>query len=311
MGVYPKGDALPPNREFMKTTKEKNVFQNGFTLIELLIVIAIIALLAGMLLPGLAKAKQKAHGIQCLNNLRQITLGWLNYAHENEDVFLCAMPPLIGASVNTAWMGGYLDFDPANRSNWDVAVDIKASPIWSYCGGSPGIFKCPADQSTVIPNSGPQAGKQVSRVRSISMSGWIGGIGGLSMPGPLRGLPGMSSPPWRFYRKLSAFNDPGPSMTTLFGDQREDTINTGSFITDMSGFGTSPTFTQWVDDLPGSYHGSAGGLSFVDGRAEVRRWKDSRTMPPMIKGKQRGAFIEVQSNNADILWLQHRTTRKM
>ena len=132
-------------------------------MIELLVVIAIIAVLAAMLLPALAKAKTKAQGISCMNNLRQMMLGWRLYAEDYGDLLLASLD--VGAP-RVLWVAGDLDYSSA-QGNWDPQVYIAKSPIMPYLGkNSFSIWKCPADQSKVR-NASNQL---VPRVRSNSMS---------------------------------------------------------------------------------------------------------------------------------------------
>jgi prepilin-type N-terminal cleavage/methylation domain-containing protein len=134
----------------------------GFTLIELLVVIAIIAILAAMLLPALSKAKIKAQGIGCMSNGRQLMVAWQIYYGDNND-------KLVSSDGGGGWINGNLaglDFNPNNTENWDINVELLPSPLWQYCGKSPGIFLCPGDLSTVnVPGKGT-----LRRVRSYSMN---------------------------------------------------------------------------------------------------------------------------------------------
>jgi prepilin-type N-terminal cleavage/methylation domain-containing protein len=279
----------------------------GFTLLELLVVIAIIAILAALLLPALGRARLKAQGIQCMSNHKQLTLAWKMYTDDNSDTLLYASGwyPYTDPDPEV-WVTGWLKWwDPSNRSNWDVNQDIKQSPLWRYCNGSAAIWRCPADHSGVTVN-----GQWRPRVRSMSMNIWVGGFHGVDY-----GLSDGPGPPyprggglWRIYLKMGDMLDPGPSRTFLLLDMREDSIDVGNFAPDMRGWPDNPARTGFYD-LPASYHGRAGGLSFADGHSEIKPWRDDRTMPPLVKNGD--VPDELSSpNNPDIVWLQEHSTRK-
>jgi len=267
----------------------------AFTLIELLVVIAIIAILAGMLLPVLGTAKSKAGGIQCLGNHKQLALAWKMYADDNRDSLVLASDGSDPVKSTYAWVKGWMNFDPANRSNWDPQMDIMKGPLWPYCGKSTGIWKCPADHSSV-----PVDGVQKPRVRSMSMNFWFGGFAGDDA--------GLSGGGWRLYFKMSDLIDPGPTRTWLFLDMRQDSIDIGNFATDMTGWPNVPSSTGFYD-LPGMYHHRACGFSFADGHSEIKKWLDSRTMPPLVANGEISDVFRTP-NNPDVVWLQERATRR-
>jgi hypothetical protein len=182
--------------------------------------------------------------------------------------------------------------------NWDVTKSIQRSPLWKYAP-SAGIWKCPADRSVV-----DVKGRLLPRVRSMTMSVWMGGFGGEP--------PQELDSGWRVFLSLRDLTDPGPSQTWLFIDQREDSINLGNFYTDMRGYPDKPGEVRFSFDYPASYHMRSGGLSFADGHSETRRWLDNRTMPPIKKGKDSLAQVAFTPSprNRDIIWLQARATRR-
>jgi prepilin-type N-terminal cleavage/methylation domain-containing protein/prepilin-type processing-associated H-X9-DG protein len=274
--------------------------RTGFTLIELLVVIAIIAILAGMLLPALAKAKAKATGIMCMNNTKQLMLGWQMYVDDNKGRLPFAYAQEGNPShpnYKYAWVHGILDYTAGNTANWNVTNTLAAGCIWPYTGPSKDIYRCPADKSLVRQGTG---GKLVPRIRSLSMNSWCGMNEGVHT--------WFGGTEFRAYLNIVDFVDPGPSMTWVLIDEHPDSINDGFFCIDMNGY---PNRAQTkLPDVPSSAHNKACGISFADGHSEIRKWKDYRTAPPVIyKAGNPAMGSAVQANNDDVVWLWERTTR--
>lgn len=224
--------------------------RSAFTLIELLVVIAIIAILASMLLPALSRAKGKGKSIVCQSNLKQLQLAWLAYPDDYDgrvagNLLQLVAAPQMDESVG-GWVLGHARYDQTDQN-------LRKGALWDYIRAA-GVYRCPADRSTVINQPGQLRFRSYSLDAAINLVGYgIGVHPDFERDGILR--------------KISDAKH--PASTFAFVDTSEASISAGGFGIRAAG---KHGDLYWVHQ-PAERHSRGANLSFLDGHVEFHQWK--------------------------------------
>jgi prepilin-type N-terminal cleavage/methylation domain-containing protein/prepilin-type processing-associated H-X9-DG protein len=240
--------------------------KKGFTLIELLVVIAIIALLLAIIMPALNTAKALASGVVCTSNEKQMVLGWMLYADENNDKFCDSKTP--GGDAGQS--DGYWSFvaqpqalngSPSNTSVDDKIRGFEKGALWEYLQNAK-LYHCPSDKRYREKN----ASGQILGYRTYSI--------GVTLSPSYSNLYKETGNDFHGQRKHAVTKTTqirSPSRKFVFLEETEKerpyNHNTWDVFLDLG---------RWCDPIA-ILHNDASTFGYADGHAERHKWTQQRT----------------------------------
>jgi len=288
----------------MKKSVNPQRESRGFTLVELLVVISIIALLMAVLLPALSKARTQAKRIVCLSGLKQLVLGWMSYAENNDTKIVnggqAGMDSSIGAGIygwvkepfwctsfNTAsdpgwdwdWkINGFDGYTGAPLTYAQRIAKLQKGALYRYCQNIKS-YRC------------PEAEKDMHRtyIMPTSMNAhWANG------PGIIGGVPFEGI----VIKRLGQIKKSADRVT--FFEEKE-------ISPDAYQFGNYNPASWSSSDIPNIMHGLGANFGFADGHADYHQWVCASTFKWIKSGAEadRPGTADISACSSDVTWMRN------